>query len=376
MRTLRATVAQCGSALVALMCAFVVSGAAQGPAAVSIPLWDAQLYLMDEAQVPKQQRLGAFTSGIVFENDTIILAYSVIRNANPTLSRRDSRWSSDPYLLKIVFYDAKTGKVIGGGELPTVPRQTDVFATHAGNLLFRTGNLIGVYDYALRQLASKELDTSKEYEHFYLSISPDGRVVWVRHNSGYASSFQALDADSLAEKAGCSRNQLDHSFSGSDTWITVPTFPDENRLLLSDCRGKWKLLFAATGVANASGPVFVSNDTILISSEHKFLLLRTDGSTSLLDDQPSSMSAESKIAVARSSSKAAVSLAHFSGGVFDGQLRRKKTNIVVYNVQTRNALSSLRIVPDPQFAYDFALSPDGSMLAVMTDSHLRVYRLP
>lgn len=359
-----------------LMCGFAISAAAQRSAAISVPLWDSQLYLTDEAQVPKQQRLGAFKSGVVFENDNIVLAYSVTRNASPALSQRGSRLSSDPYLLRLVLYDAKSGKMIGGGELPTLPRQTELLVTNSGKLLIRTGNIIGVYDSALRQLANKQLDKSNEYEHFGLSLSPSGKVVWLRHDSGYHSSFQALDADSLVEKATCNGDQLDRSFSGSDTWITAPTFPDENRLLLSNCRGKWKLLFATNGVANAGNPVFVSNDTILVSSKHKFLLLRTDGSTSLLDNQPASMSVENKITVARSSTLAAVSLAHFSGGLFDGQLRRKKTSIIVYNVQARIPVSSLRILPDPQFAYDFALSPDGSMLAVMTDSHLRVYRLP
>ena len=54
-------------------------------------------------------------------------------------------------------------------------------------------------------------------------------------------------------------------------------------------------------------------------------------------------------------------------------IRRSRTRILIYDTNLRKRISSVQVVPIPKGDYDFALSRDGSKLAVMIDDHLNIY---
>jgi len=50
--------------------------------------------------------------------------------------------------------------------------------------------------------------------------------------------------------------------------------------------------------------------------------------------------------------------------------------IVAFDLNRRKQILKLNITPAPTDAYDFALSPDGSKLAVLEDREVSLYAIP
>ena len=51
-------------------------------------------------------------------------------------------------------------------------------------------------------------------------------------------------------------------------------------------------------------------------------------------------------------------------------------NVAVYDLSEKKRALTLEISPPPKNDYDFALSPDGSKLAILTDRRVSVYSVP
>jgi hypothetical protein len=56
----------------------------------------------------------------------------------------------------------------------------------------------------------------------------------------------------------------------------------------------------------------------------------------------------------------------------DGTWRATKVELCVYDLKARTEVSVANVVPLPQLKLAFALSPDGSLLAMQTDRLLRI----
>ena len=57
-------------------------------------------------------------------------------------------------------------------------------------------------------------------------------------------------------------------------------------------------------------------------------------------------------------------------------VRRVSTHLVLYDLHLRQRVLNLNITPLPEHDYDFALSPDGSKLAVLNVRNVSVYSVP
>jgi len=57
-------------------------------------------------------------------------------------------------------------------------------------------------------------------------------------------------------------------------------------------------------------------------------------------------------------------------------VRRVSTHLVLYDLHLRKRVLNLNITPLPELDYDFALSPDGSKLAVLNVRNVSVYSVP
>jgi Tol biopolymer transport system component len=64
------------------------------------------------------------------------------------------------------------------------------------------------------------------------------------------------------------------------------------------------------------------------------------------------------------------------GGFFDTDVRRIGNQIAVYDLSSRERVLTVDVVPLPKNAYDFALSPDGSKLAILNDRKVSVCSVP
>jgi hypothetical protein len=83
---------------------------------------------------------------------------------------------------------------------------------------------------------------------------------------------------------------------------------------------------------------------------------------------------EGEIAASRNGKIAAVSLMQTKGrGIRYCYPPFGHREVVVYDLDQRRAVSKAKVDPLPKSSYHFALSPSGKMLAIMTDSIVRIF---
>ena len=123
-------------------------------------------------------------------------------------------------------------------------------------------------------------------------------------------------------------------------------------------------------------PVFASNSQLLAAGCSHVVILNINGEVLLDDHYSEKFHIENRsVTVSRDGNFAAVSIMTTKGGAFDTAVRRSQTKVVVYDLLRKQRSVEIEVLPLPSFVYKFALSPDGSLLAVMIDSTVKVYRL-
>jgi hypothetical protein len=84
-----------------------------------------------------------------------------------------------------------------------------------------------------------------------------------------------------------------------------------------------------------------------------------------------------KIAAAQSGAVLAAALAKGKGGgFFDTDVHQTGARIAVYYLSLKRRVLTVEASPVPTCDYDFALSPDGSKLAILNDDTVSVWCLP
>lgn len=87
---------------------------------------------------------------------------------------------------------------------------------------------------------------------------------------------------------------------------------------------------------------------------------------------------EQKIAVARNGSDAAVSLNHWKGSDFwdTGKSQTVAKSVIVYNLAQGKKVFGFALEPPPKNVLDYAVSPEGSEVAILSDGRITVCDLP
>jgi hypothetical protein len=87
---------------------------------------------------------------------------------------------------------------------------------------------------------------------------------------------------------------------------------------------------------------------------------------------------EEKIAVAQNGSEVAVSLNEWKGSTFwdAGKSQTIAKSVSVYNLAQGKRIFNIELKPSPKSDLDYALSPEGSEVAILSDRRVTVCRLP
>ena len=182
----------------------------------SHPLWQVDLtsnYQFRDFDLTKYPRnhlppMWTKQQGIEFISPNVLAIYQVWEvNSLEPLTQKEDSGGSGRYVLHVSFLD-----VTKGNELKTIRLVTEgsgpsrVFPTHDGRYLIRTGETIRSFSAAFDESAAARLPNSKTASNQWsdVSVSPSGRLIYIKYNASYSSQFvrgtATLDADSLDPK--------------------------------------------------------------------------------------------------------------------------------------------------------------------------------
>jgi hypothetical protein len=357
------------------------AGSGPSPDARVTPLWTADLGEYSYGSRPNPRYIGgkAYVAGkrtdigVIFGSRDEVICYFVTSNAGH-LQKRDSGAASDPFQLQIVSFLAKTGAVKHRKTLPAHFGYSSVFANKEGNLIVLTGNLLRLYaaDFS-RVSAERTLPSSEKYDEWTLRMSPSGTTLLLDHYSPAGSEAEILNAQSLSTLVSVRGTLLYPTFAISDKSVIRPDSESKN-ILIRTFDGPWSSVPAA--LSCVSNPVFLDDERLLNACGHEVVALKVNGDILLRDPIGKKEHLEQLASSTPDGRLAAVSAMQTKGGFADfGSVRRSRTTVLIYDVESGRRIVSVPVVPIPTQDYDFALAPDGSSIAIMTDSSVKLYAI-
>lgn len=196
----------------------------------------------------------------------------------------------------------------------------------------------------------------------------------------FHSHFNVLDV--ATGKVRYSWNEsppLYHYYSISDEAI-ASVDSDSHSIIVSDfgSSGRRKVGETVGRCANQNMPTLYTDEQLVYGCD-KLIVASTDGHVLMTDAFASGETSSDKTAAAQNGRFLTLALNtievknHF---LRESSMRITATRLVVYDLALRKRVLTVNVNPLPQNDYDFAMSPDGSKLAVLNDRDVSVYAVP
>lgn len=145
--------------------------------------------------------------GVVFTLPDVLVVYHVEQaQIGPGLEQRQADEGGGRFLLRAIFVDARNGNQLRELHWTTTATDTSqLYATHGGRFLVRTGSLLRLYSPDFQQIASMSLpiDSGGALNYTLVEIVPPGRFFFVEHhwdkgrNGPWGEEKSLVDADTL-----------------------------------------------------------------------------------------------------------------------------------------------------------------------------------
>jgi hypothetical protein len=352
------------------------------------PLWTEEI----------QQDLSNY-AGVSFVNNEKLLAYEV--DSSGQLSSRESPQIASAFRLHVSLVDARSGKLILSRDWGTRLHNTEVQVT-TGGVLVKTGSggIMKMYspDFAQARDLPLTLDTNGTY---YTSVSASGQTVAISHyfqkEHNYISHIDVLDANTLKIRRSWDQyppffhlSMSDEKFATAHNGVVALAefgTTDHSKVLAVLDASKQRC------AAGGSGLSMVYDESIVLRDCKEVLLVTASGVSSSLDafngrGSTAAPGAECRSYNSEISRKSAVaSGARFVALTLPSLTIKKPLlaewhtcldglQIAVYDLAIKKRIFTVNVDPLPKNDYDFALSPDGSKLAILNDRRISVYSVP
>jgi hypothetical protein len=279
-----------------------------------------------------------------------------------------------------VFLDAATGKVMATPDWPTVSTDASIIAVHDGKFVTLAGNELALYGPDRKVLKKLKL-TSLTERYWQASPSPTGKNILIFPAINRAGSWLWLETDTL---------QVVHSWE--DTNQGEVAIADNKMVMIQYCyrygdtgckphikvRGIDTDWISIAPGDNQYHPQFVNEDAFLLSGEPD-RLMQANGKVIFIEDGARGCWVWPMAFPTGDGQRFAFPDCALKGAVpaldIGGHAVLKK--ILVYDAPFHARSYTLDYkgppIKDPTH---FALSPDGSQIAILNDESVEVLRLP
>jgi hypothetical protein len=266
-------------------------------------------------------------------------------------------------------------------------------AISEGHFLACLGNKIRVFSSGFELLREQDLPAPSTC--FFVpnskqaGVSPSRHSILVSTRHGKGSNIKIIDASALAVISQRDEDASGSISSISDHWV-VAQCGKSWEVCIRPMDGSWRT-FSFTGPEYQSPtrvlgqPYFVNDDTFVICRMNEIAVAKVDGAVLVQSNLPEDISCDNSLPVtsidgsrfAIMENKELKADEFFDMGPF-----WTDDKIVVYDISERRAIFAVKVNGTGQWAWshthsnEFALSPDGDRLAVVSDGILRIYKLP
>src|ERR1019366_162003 len=314
-----------------------------------------------------------------------LIAYFPYRNTG-VLSSRDQSSPDYPYHLRAFFFSGRQGGQTASMDWPALESShLAILSAAGGRFLVFTGTSLELYSEQHVKIKEYPIERTENETREYrtLSVGPDGETALLIHSLNSPSSnhyhFDLLRTDTLEPVFQSDGNLSTLSFSGDR--FTART---GNIVWMHAAKNDPVMIYQAPRTI-CWEPTFVSLDTYIIAERTRqqcdsFELISIDGRPLLEQrfegEELSNLTSTVNGGSHGHGSAFAISSQSLRGGHFDTTPTVTRERIRVYDIASRQLIAALDVNPLPKVFFTFTVSPDGSLLAVLTDTTLRVYRLP
>jgi hypothetical protein len=323
-------------------------------------------------------------AGVVFLDDSRLLTYEVASETGQLPSSVDPEVSST-FNLRLSMLDSGSGELLRAKDWPTRQNESSL-NIGIDKILLRTGPRLRILGPDFSELQQLPLNHPDPYERWEILTSPDRATVLLNHSLLNAqrgldgSHFYVLDGSTLVVKNdwNASPAVLNQDYASSNAAIALEEGMSKPRHLVISTFGtkKWKTFWNEPSGSCGGRFTFLTDQTIAYVC-NGFLKISTDGQVLFKDtfQKGESQRLSKKFSVSKDG-KAVSILLDVSHDFWDTNLHTDAIHIAVYNPTNKPRAVTLDIKPLPKDDFDFALSPDGSKLAVLNDQNISVYSIP
>lgn len=321
---------------------------------------------------------------LCFVDETTLVATFFTRERAENLAQRGSTDPFRPLRLHAVFLDARTGEVRTRHEWATPSPAAGVVACYDGRIVLRIGERITLYSKQLEPIAELVLPSRpppQEYIQVWNHLtSPNEREILL---FDYSISLW-IDSDNLEIVRTWEYGKLFDSprqwgwpsISSNSLARAVDRLHTE--IWLRPLDGPWRKVCGPP--VRCGEPHFVSNDLFVSVKAQELSLIRTDGRVVFAEGFDGRLHLKSGPHSSADGNRFAVALFDKKGGnaFLDIMPAFPLNRVMVYDIPAARWVYTLDAKPlniDEENLESIALSPDGSLLAIMGRGIVKVYEI-
>ena len=292
-----------------------------------------------------------------------------------------------------VLLDALTGRAKTKRDWSAPSKEVYYSVVQNGNFITCVDNNIRLYSAEFELLQEMHLESPFQCMRLAAlasgGISPSGRSILAATVSGDKNISEVLDTGTLKPISTANEGKPVTITALSDHWLAGHCgSPWE--VCIRNIAGSWKP-FSFSGAENQpptrvlGRAYFVNDDTILICRLHDLVMANVNGSVLFRVNLPKDRSCDNNRPTPSNDGRRFAIMESKRLPInefFEMGLPWTDDKILVFDTSERRAIFAVKVDGAAQWpstrthSHEFALSPDGDRLAVVSDGILKIYKLP
>jgi hypothetical protein len=309
------------------------------------------------------------------DDDLLALTFKTsASSSNPKIGQSDSH--SGPFLFRTIFLDLRIGQVHATYDWSSDSLSFEFMPTHGGQFLLATSEELRLYSASLELIGHRELPPKgpgSTFSHGIVSWS--GRRLIIKSYQGRQTELDLVDADSLQVLHSWFTSEAVISFAADDDAVAIET---RNQVQFSRTDDSWHTVYELPASNSCSNrfmrPEFIGNDALAFMDCENRVIAVDPSDKLLFKNLPLAPHTEIDTITASRGGRILGALIYKSycaaswfECLFDPIQGAAPERAIVYDARNGRPIYEKRFVVDRKHPIgEMALSPDGSMIAVLS----------